>query len=93
MQASKKQEKINIKTSIVCIILSIISVGMLASAYYMVTSGLFKLMEYDVSILLIPVSLGLFGTVIFFYSVAGMILKVLSKCHKLYYRNLNTSIL
>ena len=57
----------------------IISVGMLACAYYMVTSGLSKLMEYDVSILLIPVSLGLFGTVIFFYSVAGMILKVLSK--------------
>ena len=92
LQASRKQEKIKIKNSIVCIILFIISVGMLACAYYMVTSGLFKLMEYDVSILLIPVSLGLFGTVIFFYSVAGMILKVLSKCYKLYYRNLNTFV-
>lgn len=92
LQASRKQEKIKIKNSIVCIILFIISIGMLACAYYMVTSGLFKLMEYDVSILLIPVSLGLFGTVIFFYSVAGMILKVLSKCYKLYYRNLNTFV-
>ena len=35
LQASRKQEKIKIKNSIVCIILFIISVGMLACAYYM----------------------------------------------------------
>ena len=92
LQASKKQEKIKLKNPIICIILFILSIIMLGFAYYMVTDGLSKLMEYDVSILLLPISLGTLGTVMFFYSIAGMILKILSKCHNLYYKNLNAFI-
>ena len=92
LQASKKQEKIKLKNPIICIILFILSILILGCAYYMVTSGLSKLMEYDISILLVPISLGIIGTVMFFYSIAGMILKILSKCHNLYYKNLNTFV-
>lgn len=92
LQASKKQEKIKLKNPVLCIILFILSIGMLGCAYYLVTEGLFKLMEYDVSILLIPISLGVLGTIMFFYSSAGMILKILSKCHNLYSKNLNTFV-
>ena len=92
LQASKKQEKIRLKNPIVCIILFVISVVMLLAAYYLVTDGIEKLMQYDISILLIPISLGGVGTVLFFYSVAGMLLKILSKCHNLYSKNLNTFV-
>ena len=92
LQASKKQEKIRLKNPIVCIILFVISVLLLGTAYYLVTDGIEKLIQYDINILLIPISLGVVGTVLFFYSVAGMLLKILSKCHNLYSKNLNTFV-
>ena len=92
LQAEKKQEKIKLKNPILCIILFIISVLMLGSAYYMVTAGFEELSKNSINILIIPVSLGGVGTILFFYSVAGMLFKILSKCHKLYYNNLNTFV-
>ena len=92
LQASKKQEKIKLKNPIVCICLFIIATIMLGSAYYMVTAGFEELSRNNINILLLPVSLGGIGTILFFYSVAGMILKILSKCHNLYYNNLNTFV-
>ena len=92
LQASKKQEKIKLKNPIICVILFIISVLMLGTAYYLVTEKINELLKYEVSILLVPISLGVLGTAIFFYSVAGMILKILSKCHNLYSKNLNTFV-
>lgn len=89
LQASKKGENIKIKNSVVCVILFIISCLMLGSAYYMVTAGIEKLMEHDVSILLLPIGLGLVGTILFFYSVAGFFLKILSRCHNVYFKKLN----
>lgn len=92
LQASKKQEKIKLKNPIICIMLFIISIGMLGSAYYMVTENILELMKYDVSILLVPIILGIVGTVLFFYSVAGMILRILLRCHNIYYKNLNAFV-
>ena len=92
LQASKKQEKIRIKSSMISVILFFISVLMLASAYYMVTAGVNDLLKYDVSILLVPILLGTIGTILFFYSVAGMSLKIISKCHNLYSKKLNTFV-
>lgn len=92
LQASKKQEKIRIKSSMISVILFFISVLMLGLAYYMVTAGVNDLLKYDVSILLVPILLGTIGTVLFFYSVAGMSLKIISKCHNLYSKKLNTFV-
>ena len=92
LQASKKQEKIRIKSSMISVILFFISVLMLGSAYYMVTAGVNDLLKYNVSILLVPILLGTIGTILFFYSVAGMSLKIISKCHNLYSKKLNTFV-
>lgn len=92
LQASKKQEKIQIKSSMISVILFFISVLMLGSAYYMVTAGVNDLLKYDVSILLVPILLGTIGTILFFNSVAGMSLKIISKCHNLYSKKLNTFV-
>ena len=78
--------------TIICIILFIISVILLASAYYMVTGGVNTLMQHDVSILLVPIGMGVVGTVLFFYSLSGMILKIITKFPKLYYSKLNTFV-
>ena len=92
LQASKRGENIKIKNPYVCIILFILSVVMLGSAYYMVTAGIEILTKHEVAILLLPILLGVFGTVIFFYSFSGMILKILTRCKKFYYKSLNTFI-
>ena len=92
LQASKKGENIKVRNSIICIILFIISVILLGSAYYMVTGGVDALMQHDVSILLIPIGMGVVGTVLFFYSLSGMILKIITKFPKLYYSKLNTFV-
>ena len=92
LQASKKQEKIKLKNPIACIFLFIIAAIMLGLAYYMVTAGFEELSKNNVKILLLPVSLGGIGTILFFYSVAGMLLKVLSKCNKIYYNKLNAFV-
>ena len=92
LQASKKQEKIKLKNPYVCIVLFILSIGMLGSAYYMVTDGLFKLLDYGMNILLFSISLGVVGTILFFYSISGMLLKILSKWHNIYYKKLNTFV-
>lgn len=90
LQSSKKQEKIRLKNSILSVILFIISILMLGVAYYLVTDGIDILLKYDVSILGIPILLGIFGSILFYYSVSGMFLKILSKCKKLYFKGLNT---
>ena len=92
LQASKKGENIKVRNSIICIILFIISVILLGSAYYIVTGGVNALMQHDVSILLIPIGMGVVGTVLFFYSLSGMILKIITKFPKLYYSKLNTFV-
>ena len=55
----------------------------------MVTDGVNDLLQHEIGILLIPISLGVIGTILFFYSVAGMLLKVLSRCHNLYSSSIN----
>ena len=92
LQASKKGENIKVSNSIICIILFIISVILLGSAYYMVTGGVNTLMQHDISILLVPIGMGVVGTVLFFYSLSGMILKIITKFPKLYYSKLNTFV-
>ena len=77
LQASKKGENIKVRNSIICIILFIISVILLGSAYYMVTGGVNALMQHDVSILLIPIGMGVVGTVLFFYSRNCIISKII----------------
>ena len=64
--APGRSENIKVKNGIVCIIIFIISIVLLASAYYMVTGGINTLMQHEVSILLIPIGIGVVGTVLFF---------------------------
>lgn len=92
LQASKRGENIKIKKPLVCIILFILSIILLGVAYYLVTGGVNELTQYDVSVLLIPIGMGVLGTVLFFYSLSGMILKILTTMPNLYYSKLNSFV-
>lgn len=93
LQANKKTEKIKLKNPTLSIILFIISVLLLACAYYLVTDGFFDILyKFDLYILLGPIIMGIVGTVLFFYSIAGMLLRIISKCKNIYYKNLNTFV-
>ena len=61
--------------------------NILSDAHYIIEPYVINdLLKYNVSILLLPISLGSVGTLLFFYSVAGMLLKILSKCKGMYFK-------
>lgn len=89
LNANKKSEKVKIKNQVVCVIIFIISCIMLATAYYLVTKGLYKLIEKNVAQIFIPIILGVIGTFLLFYSISGLVLKIVTSIKKVYYKDLN----
>lgn len=88
IQSGKKSEEVKMKNPYLCILVFIISVGMLSLAYYNVTAGATKLVEStDV---LMQIIYGCVGTILFFWSVSGLILKVVISMKNTYYKNLNS---
>ena len=91
LNGRKRNEKIKNKNSIVCIMIFIISWVVLGRAYYLVTVGVNEL-ESEMDIL-IPIMLGIVGTLLFFWSVSGLILKIVMAKKSTYYKGLNSFVL
>ena len=91
LNGRKRNEKIKNKNSIVCIMVFIISWVVLGRAYYLVTVGVNEL-ESEMDIL-IPIMLGIVGTLLFFWSVSGLILKIVMAKKSTYYKGLNSFVL
>lgn len=89
LNANKKSENVKIKNQVVCVIIFVISCIMLATAYYLVTKGLYKLIEKNVARIFIPIVLGVIGTFLLFYSISGLVLKIVTSIKKVYYKDLN----
>ena len=88
INSNKKTEKIKIKNSWLCMIIFIISVCMLGYAYYSVTSGIEKISSnFDI---LFPIALGAISTFFIFFSLSGLILKIVRKNKRFYYKKLNS---
>ncbi len=88
LQYSKKVEKIKLKNPIICIILFFISVVTLSYAYYLVTSEVTKL--DDAADIFLPIVLGAVSTFFIFWSLSGLILKIVMNIKNLYYKGLNS---
>ncbi len=88
--ANKKSEKLRFKKLWIPMIIFIASIGILGLAYYRILED--GLMNFD-SKLLITVILGAVGTFLFFMSLAGFVLKLITLNKRLYYKNLNIFIL
>lgn len=90
LNANKKTEKIKVKNPVVAIILFILSCLTLGFAYYLVLG---KPEVLSQKALLIAILCGIIGTVLFFVSLSGFILKLVQARPKIYLKNLNMFVL
>lgn len=91
IQAYKKNEEVKMKNPIVCILVFVISVCALSYAYYLVTAGVDTLI--GANDIFIPIILGCVSTFFIFWSLSGLILKIVMSFKNLYYKGLNSFVL
>ncbi len=91
LQANKKSEKVKLKNTWLCIIIFIISSITLGYAYYLVTGNVGRIESY--SDILIPIILGSLSTFFLFFSLSGLVLKIVKSIKNYYYKGLNSFIL
>lgn len=92
---SRRNEKIRNKNLWICTIVFIIAAVVLGYAYYLVTDGLQNLvMEGNgPEVLLIPITMGIVSTFLLFWSLSGILLRIVMSFKKVYYNKLNSFIL
>ena len=91
LHGNKKSEKVKLKNPILCIIVFIISSVALSYAYYLVTEGFTKSpLMTTLEGILIPIALGCLSTFLIFWSLSGLILKIVMHLKKYYYKGLNS---
>lgn len=88
LNSSKKNEDIKIKNPIIYIITFILALVCIVSAYKMIiTNGITLDINFAITILL-----GVVGTILTFFSLAGFWLNIVKKSKKIYFKNLNIFI-
>lgn len=88
--ANKKNEKLRFKKLWISVLIFIASIATLGYAYYRILRD--GLANFD-STLLITVILGSVGTLLFFMSLAGFLLRLIQTNKKIYFKNLNMFVL
>ena len=91
LNATKKNEIVKIKNPIICVLIFIVSCIMLGWAYWKVT-GDFKSLNAADKILL-PILMGIVGTVAVFWSLSGFVLKVVQSMKNTYLKGTNMFVL
>lgn len=90
IQAERKNEQVKTRRLWVCVILFLLSLGVLGTAYAMIIKN--GLQTLDGSFTL-SIALGIVGTILFFMSLSGFLLRVVKSNRKLYLKNLNMFVL
>lgn len=91
INANKKTEKIKVKNIFLRVIIFIIGVILLGYAYYNVTAN--KGANIDSSSkLLMMVILGCISTFLIFWSLSGMLLRIVMSMNKTYYKGINSFV-
>lgn len=87
MQSGKKSENMKLKNPVLCVIIFILSALALAYAYYNVCYKTHSLSESN---LMIMIAIGAVSTFFVFWSVSGMLLRVMMSAKSIYFRRLNS---
>lgn len=87
MQSGRRSEKITMKNPWLCVIVFLISAAVLGYAYYMVG---WNQMDLGPKKILAAIIMGAVSTFFIFWSVAGMLLRVIMSVKGLYHRGLNS---
>jgi putative ABC transport system permease protein len=90
INANKKSEKIKIKNRFVTMILFILSIVFIGYSYYLLKND--ALMQPDSKFLTMIIS-GSMGTLLFFASLSGFLLRVIQMNKKIYFKDLNMFVL
>lgn len=95
LSSSRRNEKIKNKNLWVCTVVFIIAAIILGYAYYLVTAGLENLvMDSDgPGILIVPILMGVVATFMLFWSLSGILLRIIMSFKKVYYNKLNAFVL
>lgn len=89
INANKRSEKVKIKNPIICTIIFLIAVVILGYCYYRVSmpDGTSSLTVRDMGIM---ITLGAFSTFLLFWSLSGLMLKIVQSMKNIYYKGLNS---
>lgn len=91
LNANKKNEKVKMKNPILCILLFVLACIMLGWAYWKVTAQVNTIrIEED---LLLPILMGILGTILIFWSLSGLVLRVVQSIQKIYLKGTNLFVL
>ncbi len=88
LHSNKKSEKVRLKNPWLCTLIFLVSCGGLGYAYYFVTFG-YDNIQYANDIF-IPIALGCITTFFIFWSLSGLLLKLVMSLKKVYYKGLNS---
>ena len=91
LNASKKNENVKIKNPIICILVFLGAVVILGYAYWKVTGDVGSLTTADK--ILLPILMGIVGTVAVFWSLSGFIIQIVQKMKNIYLKNTNMFVL
>ena len=91
LTAVRKNEKVKIKNPIISILVFLISAGLLGYAYYIVTGGIYELNTEEK--MLVPILMGIVGTIGVFWSLSGFILRIIQMRKKIYLKGTNMFVL
>ena len=89
IQTSKKSETVKMKNPMLCTIVFILSVIALGYAYYLVTGGVNETVQTPDGIIK-PIIIGAVATFFLFWSLSGLMLKIVMNMKNLYVKGLNT---
>lgn len=90
LHGSKKSEKVHLKNPYLCILVFILSSIVLGYAYYLVTGGINELTE--ATQIFKPIIMGAISTFFIFWSLSGLILRIVMHLKKVYYHGLNSFV-
>jgi len=88
LQGAKRSETVKLKNPVLCILIFTISCIVLGKAYYIVSFDTLSLQ--DVKDIIKPILMGVVSTFFIFWSLSGLILRIVQNRKKFYYKGLNS---
>ena len=89
IQASRKSEKVRLKNPIICTVIFFLAATILGVAYYQVTVNYLKVLS-EIALFWQVISAGVIATFLLYWSLSGLIMKLIVTRKKLYYKDLNS---
>lgn len=90
LNANKKNEKIKVKNKFVTMVLFLLSIGFIGYSYYLLKHDALTTMDNTFWVMLVS---GSIGTLLFFASLSGFLLRIVQMNKKIYLKDLNMFVL